>query len=321
MAKVLGLTNTTIRGKIGNTVFYTRKAQSLARMYQPVVSNPKTELQLRQRTKLNLAVALNRRIREEFKKIIGTGVGSYEYQGVQKIIMNSAIFKQMQCATNELDGNTRAAWLSGLNLKNVMDAVGKNYSNEGLNIFIPGETIACVSKNATGQVQAAQESWLIRQNNGIWSIGNPITEAQPETLYFGCDYELGNKIFKTGITYTGTGLIGQAGATIQTIEYDITPVSIDNVTFVGTRLRGMAGSVEYCGSGWKFYYSMAKPKTRGNIGVCFNVQGNIEGVFQNVMNYNLAFIVGTAKSSDNTSIQIMKGFSYNSYVAQTETPE
>lgn len=54
MAKVAGLIGSA-SGKVGNIVYVVTNGIQVARVYQPVVSNPKSNLQLIQRTKGNLA--------------------------------------------------------------------------------------------------------------------------------------------------------------------------------------------------------------------------------------------------------------------------
>lgn len=58
MAKNVGLIGG-LRGKIGNTVFYVNQGIQVARVYQPVVSNPNTVLQIQQRAKLALVGRLS----------------------------------------------------------------------------------------------------------------------------------------------------------------------------------------------------------------------------------------------------------------------
>lgn len=58
MAKNVGLIGS-LRGKIGNTVFYVNQGIQVARVYQPVVSNPNTPLQIQQRAKMSLAGQLS----------------------------------------------------------------------------------------------------------------------------------------------------------------------------------------------------------------------------------------------------------------------
>lgn len=54
MAKNVGLIGS-LRGKLGNTVFYVTNGVQVTRVYQPVVANPNTSLQIAQRAKMALA--------------------------------------------------------------------------------------------------------------------------------------------------------------------------------------------------------------------------------------------------------------------------
>lgn len=62
MSKLYGLQGY-ITGKLGNTVFAVRNGQQVARMYNPVVSNPKTDAQIEVRSKLKLLSQLSSSIR------------------------------------------------------------------------------------------------------------------------------------------------------------------------------------------------------------------------------------------------------------------
>lgn len=54
MARNVGLIGS-LRGKLGNAVFYVSNGVQTARVYQPVVANPNTQLQIAQRAKMTLA--------------------------------------------------------------------------------------------------------------------------------------------------------------------------------------------------------------------------------------------------------------------------
>lgn len=60
-------------GKLGNAVFYVKRGQQLARVYQPTVLNPKTALQETARARFAAAVKVAR----EFSNAIGIGYGYY----------------------------------------------------------------------------------------------------------------------------------------------------------------------------------------------------------------------------------------------------
>lgn len=54
MARNVGLIGG-LRGKLGNAVFYVSNGVQVSRVYQPVVANPNTQLQIAQRAKMSLA--------------------------------------------------------------------------------------------------------------------------------------------------------------------------------------------------------------------------------------------------------------------------
>lgn len=58
MAKIYGL-NGVLSGRQGNTVFAVRNGENIARKYQPIVSNPKSETQVANRARLKLISQLS----------------------------------------------------------------------------------------------------------------------------------------------------------------------------------------------------------------------------------------------------------------------
>ena len=56
MAKVVGLIGS-VRGKLGNAVFYTRAGRQCSRVYQPEVRNPQTKRQMTSREKMSAVVS------------------------------------------------------------------------------------------------------------------------------------------------------------------------------------------------------------------------------------------------------------------------
>lgn len=59
MAKNVGFVGG-LRGKLGNAVFYITNGVQVARVYQPVVANPNTQMQIAQRAKMSLAGRLSK---------------------------------------------------------------------------------------------------------------------------------------------------------------------------------------------------------------------------------------------------------------------
>lgn len=311
MAKVLGLTNTTIKGKIGNTIFYTRKAQSLARMYQPTVANPKTVLQVRQRNRMALSVDLNKKIRTELQKLYGTDAGSYEYQGVQKVIMNSLIIKQINA---QKSGD--ALTYNNLNIKNITSALGKSYNAESLNIFDPGVTIDASTVSTINNVNFATAKYY---DTGVTAWQDLKSEDSENIVVFGCDYELSSDIALVTICPLATSTAGEGTPSYNMSTFQIQPLADQVTAYNGVRRRGMIRcedtsdgikvAMANCGSGWKYYYKMALPTDApylGTIAPAFNYgQGEI-GL------YNICFILAMWTASETVGIQTIKGVSvYN----------
>lgn len=92
MAKVVGLVGAA-SGKIGNLVYVVTNGIQTARVYQPVVSNPKTALQNAQRAKGNLAGRMSSFVPRE--AIMGLGINNRARRGeFLRGVLKSAVVSQ-----------------------------------------------------------------------------------------------------------------------------------------------------------------------------------------------------------------------------------
>lgn len=357
MAKVLGLTNTTIRGKIGNTVFFTRKGQSLARMYQPVVTNPRTSLQLSQRAKLTQSVKLNQAITTDIKRIYGTGRGSYEYQGVQKILMNALGIKLQNAPMTTDDQDTEVPINTiisgGIKFKNV-DSIAQNYTAEGINIFDPGVTIkpANYQELKQGKIQPSSSTYglstIIYSENALLIDGTfqritDVAEKESGTfdLYFGCDYPLGSAIVVTSLKANAVSDITRnIIVEHKSSAVEVTTIGITAQNQIGSRRRGFFTTYDNCGTDWNYYYKISfSPSTTPAermvtystfvraIGNYNNTKINpqmlniitpsMEGAESCYIINSMSILLGTSINdiNDNASIQCLKGFTKNTYLA------
>lgn len=304
MAKVLGLINPNVNGKLGNTVFYVRKAQTLARAYQPSVSNPKSTLQVIQRDRMKVAVDLNNKFRANTQKMYGTGTGKFEFQGVQKIIMNSMAVKQKGAAKLTTTGKAAAIVYNDLNLKNVMDAIANSYRREGINIFDPGETVMITTQENTGVVQNAYALHLI--DNSFQSITNK------GNLYFGCDYRLGDSLMVNGVGVVKSASPASANATMYSKTIEIAPAEMtESTTFSGTRRRGFFTELANCGDSWKYYYIISNITTDPIMGVSCPCNGIFTEGNGTALIGNLAFVIAVANTDILDGVQVVAGYSYN----------
>ncbi len=342
MAKVLGLTNTTVRGKIGNTVFFTRKAETLARMYQPVVTNPNTALQQAQRSKMKISVELNKEIRANFSRIYGTSKGSYEYQGIQKIIMNSLPIKQIN-ATKGGEGTSLEDYIvyNSLNIKNVLNAVGKSYAADKLNIFDPSVTIGQKEIAVVEGKNQTTELMFKSASDGTWQpfIQGAPSEGEYTIGVFGCDYKLGSQLILTSICCDPNNMsITQGTPIIKTIMFDVRQITAPNPTFESFRTRGIVATshkgespyeltdeernnlIGICGQGWEYYYIISMPNNSETYILSNLVGGTATPIIDNSTKtktnlYNQTILLGT-RNSDTLGIQFIKGYSFNTFTPQ-----
>lgn len=104
MAKAVGLIGS-LKGKVGNTVFATRRGIQIARVYQPVVANPKSSRQALSRAKFALATETLR----PFALFLRAGLQlvrpTYEFQrGISGMVpVDAAIINGATPATLQVD--------------------------------------------------------------------------------------------------------------------------------------------------------------------------------------------------------------------------
>lgn len=123
MAKAVGLIGS-LKGKVGNTVFATRRGIQVARVYQPVVAQPKSARQQLSRAKLALATEslrpFNLFLRAGWQKTRPT----YEFQqGVKRVIpVDKAIITGDSPANIQIDYDLLAEVFSAGGLQGIVTA-------------------------------------------------------------------------------------------------------------------------------------------------------------------------------------------------------
>lgn len=93
MAKIVGLVGS-LHGKLGNTVMTVRRGAQIARVYQPVVANPKSARQQLSRAKMRLAVSTFRQFIYALRAGWNKVVPGYEFQkaiGIAIPVQNDVI--------------------------------------------------------------------------------------------------------------------------------------------------------------------------------------------------------------------------------------
>ena len=95
MARILGLGNPNVTGKIGNIVYTTYKQGVIAKAYQPKVFNPRSRLQVSQRERFKLANLYVKKAIQESKLIYGTGKLSFDRAALMKSFLKSRLLKNL----------------------------------------------------------------------------------------------------------------------------------------------------------------------------------------------------------------------------------
>lgn len=86
MAKIVGLIGS-VRGKLGNSVMAVRRGVQIARVYQPVVANPKSRRQEYSRAKFGLAVFVTKPLARIFNIGWGKEAPTYTFQKAISLIV------------------------------------------------------------------------------------------------------------------------------------------------------------------------------------------------------------------------------------------
>lgn len=152
MAKAVGLIGS-LKGKVGNTVFATRRGTQIARVYQPVVANPKSSRQALSRAKFALATETLR----PFALFLRAGLGmvrpTYEFQrGIAGMVpIDEAIITGSTPATLQVD----------------MTEIAKVFSAPLLSPFVAGSPASVVEGNITVAVTIPGSDFLESDGSSI----------------------------------------------------------------------------------------------------------------------------------------------------------
>ena len=261
MARILGLGNPNVTGKIGNIVYTTYKQGVIAKAYQPKVFNPRSSLQVSQRERFKLANLYVKKAINESRRLYGTGKLSFDRAALMKSLLKSRLLKNLG-GNLSLEKPQLVILPNGENTQ-LFTTIGKSYSRDKLNIFDWGVTLDFVRLTVFDKFDAI---WRYQTTFIDWLIdGNLKYPSQDvSTYYFGCDYVLPNIISVSQIV--GGGMEDAPKFTSQDINLAKLVVSENNFS-VGKN-RGLFTSLENCGDGWKYYYSVSG-KDLSTLRVCF----------------------------------------------------
>ena len=250
MARILGLGNPNVTGKIGNIDYTTYKQGVIAKAYQPKVFNPRSKLQVSQRMRFILANQYVKKSINESRRLYGTGRLSFERAALMQSFLKSRLLKN-------LGGNLTLGLPKYIILPNgentqLFTTTGKSYSKDKLNIFDWGVTVD-FPRNIK-EIGDFEQIWDYKKANFAWLINGTFND-KPSTApgvayYFGCDYILPSIISVSQIV--GTGVDNEPNFTNNEIILHKFVDSKDD--FMQGKNRGLFSSLEKCGDGWKYYY-------------------------------------------------------------------
>lgn len=247
MARILGLGNPNVTGKIGNIVYTTYKQGVIAKAYQPKVFNPKSRLQVSQRKRFTLANVYVKKALDESRRLYGTGRLSFGRAALMQSVLKSRILKNFE--GNVPIGLPKYIILPNGENTQLFTTTGKSYSKDKLNIFDWGVT-ADFPRNI--EVGAFEQIWNYQTTNIAWLVDGVFNNklAAKQKYYFGCDYILPHSISVSQIV--GTGLDVEPKFTNHVL-YVYKGIESEN-EFKQGKNRGLFTGLESCGDGWKYYY-------------------------------------------------------------------
>lgn len=247
MARILGLGNPNVTGKIGNIVYTTYKQGVIAKAYQPKVFNPRSRLQVSQRERFKLANLYVKRAIRDSKLLYGTGKLEFDRAALMKSFLKSRILKNLG-GNLSLEKPQLVILPNGENTQ-YFTTTGKSYSKDKLNIFDWGVTMDFPT-NAV--VEKFEPIWNYKTSHIAWLFDGKFNSSLGGGMcYFGCDYVLPDVISVSQIV--GVSVEDKPEFTSKTFQISKIVASENNFS-VGKN-RGLFSSLESCGNGWKYYYS------------------------------------------------------------------
>lgn len=248
MARILGLGNPNVTGKIGNIVYTTYKQGVIAKAYQPKVFNPRSRLQVSQRERFKLANNYVKKAIRESKLLYGTGRLSFERAALMQSFLKSRILKNLG-GNLSLEKPQLVILPNGENTQ-LFTTIGKSYSRDKLNIFDWGVTMD-FARNAV--INKFEPIWDYQTSHVAWLIDDGFS-SQPgaSTYYFGCDYVLPDLISVSQIV--GVDINNAPKFTSSLLS--ISKIVVSDINLSVGKNRGLFSSLQSCGDGWKYYYSI-----------------------------------------------------------------
>lgn len=167
MAKLFGL-NGLLSGKLGNTVFAVTNGIQVARQYNPVVSNPKSSLQMLQRAKGNLCGRISSFVPRA--ALAGLGANNRARRAAfQRIILSGAVATQVDNIYTAKIADDDVVFSRGsvpISVQNPVVATAYNYVSVQLSALsgdeIPEEVYASYQTRLVAMVYDAATQELVQ---------------------------------------------------------------------------------------------------------------------------------------------------------------
>lgn len=251
MARILGLGNPNVTGKIGNIVYTTYKQGVIAKAYQPKVFNPRSRLQVSQRERFKLANLYVKKALNESKRLYGTGRLSFDRAALMKSFLKSRILKNVG-GNLSLEKPQLVILPNGENTQ-LFTTIGKNYSLDKLNIFDWGVTVDFPKFEKDYKPNAFDHIWGYHPFGVSWLVeGEFRANLDASPYYFGSDYVLPDIISVSQIV----GVRVDAAPQFKSYELNLSKIVESKNNFTTGKNRGLFSSLENCGDSWKYYYSV-----------------------------------------------------------------
>lgn len=316
-----------VRGKIGNVVYTTYKQGVVARAYQPSVTNPRSMLQVAQRTRFTYVNRALKEFTEGMQKMYGTSKLTYQRSALMKTLLSSAQIK--------LVGNAKSsefpdiAHVNQAQILNSKTTIGMGYTEEGLNVFEEGVTCKALDFHQTGiekdwtaeshnKLAITHAQILINGNFRTPSNSDFAEEAQNKFYYFGCDYHLPKQLV---LSYFGSSWAHQFPTSLlqQQLEIISTEYNQDGTMMLPGKNRGFYTNLAACGDDWAFYYAIS-PDTMQTYSIVLGTSMYYPILSKNYLNrrgfflmFTRTYVLGAAMAGQNggATIQVLKSSSLN----------
>lgn len=316
-----------VRGKIGNVVYTTYKQGVVARAYQPSVTNPRSMLQVAQRTRFTYVNRALKEFTEGMQRMYGTSRLTYQRSALMKTLLSSAQIK--------LVGNARTSEFSEIahvnqaQILNSKTTIGMGYTEEGLNIFEEGVTCKALDIHQSGidKDWTADNKYKLGLTNSKMLINGsfvtPNEDDFPEgsknkVYYFGCDYQLPKQLV---LSYFGPSTVQRFPTDLfqQQIEIISTEYNPEGTEMLPGKNRGFYTNLANCGNDWAFYYAIDYDSMR-NFAVILGASIYYPILSKNYLNkrgfflmFTRTYVLGAATEDQNggATIQVLKSSSLN----------